>query len=353
MKSKYYFLILGILVVSYFVLGLAFAHNVIVVDKNSSTKSTSGLWASITSYFSKDKNTAAPAIDPHPLPAAEENRFDVLVMGIRGPEEADDTGRWLTDTMLLISINKTTGKTAMISIPRDIYLDMDVPEFENKFHLTGKINEVYVRGMAYNRGIDLAKIVVSKITGVHIDNAVVFDFKAFKDIVETLGGIDIHLDQPFSEKQQWGYEFSLPAGDNHLNGEQALYYARSRYSSSDFDRARRQQQIMDAIKKKAVSLGFLSSPSKITALFTSLRGDITTDFNIWGIKDILSLASSVTSGSAAITHYVLTTENHLNETHLDNGEYILLPKDGNFTQIKSFFQNIFNPPTPSPKPTTS
>ena len=92
------------------------------------------------------------------------------------------------------------------------------------------------------------KELVSKITGVYIDKAVILDFFSFEKIIDQVGGIDIVLENPFEEKQQWGYEFSLPAGPNHLDGKNALYYARSRFSSSDFDRSRRQQEVMFALK---------------------------------------------------------------------------------------------------------
>lgn len=126
---------------------------------------------------------------------------------------------------------------------------------------------MYERGLANGGGIDMAEKVISKITGIYIDKTVVFDFSAFKEIVDAVGGIDIYLEKPFKESSQWGYEFSLPAGNNHLNGEQALYYVRSRYSTNDFDRARRQQEVIIAIKNKALTLGFLTNPLKINSCF--------------------------------------------------------------------------------------
>jgi anionic cell wall polymer biosynthesis LytR-Cps2A-Psr (LCP) family protein len=168
---------------------------------------------------------------------------------------------------------------------------------------------------------------------------VVFDFEAFKKIIDTLGGIDIYLAKPFKESTQWGYEFSLPAGNNHLSGEQALYYVRSRFSTSDFDRARRQQEVIVAIKNKALSLGFLTNPLKINSLLSDLKNNIRTDFQIWDLNDILTLAKSF-NPKQSVKNYIISTENLVYETHTTNGEYILLPKEANYTGIKDVFKNI-------------
>ena len=151
----------------------------------------------------------------------------------------------------------------------------------------------------------------------------------------------------------------VPAGDNHLNGDQALYYVRSRYSTSDFDRARRQQQVVESIKKKAMSLGFLANPVKITSLYSSLKGNLTTDFNIWDTANLLSLGGTLT-GKGAIQHYLLTTENIYYETHLPNGEYVLLPRNNTFDTMRDYISAIVHGqplPTfssaPSPSPTAT
>ena len=280
--------------------------------------------------------------DPNPMPSPEEKRLDVLILGIRGEDGADveDAGGLLTDTILVASFDKDTKKTAMISIPRDLYIDLAMAAKNGKqVEVKGKINEMYEKGLANGGGIDMAEKVISKITGIYIDKTVVFDFNAFKEIVDTLGGIDIYLAKSFKEATQWGYEFSLPAGNNHLNGEQALYYVRSRYSTNDFDRARRQQEVIIAIKNKALTLGFLANPLKINSLLSDLKGNLKTDFQIWDINDILALAGSF-NPKQPVKSYVISTDNLVYETHTTGGEYILLPKDANYAGIKDLFKNI-------------
>lgn len=298
-----------------------------------------GFYTVVSSYHTIIVSEPTISGTPIPdVPAEEPDRFDVLILGMRG-DDTPDAGSFLTDTMQLVSIDRNTHKTVMVSLPRDLYIDMTGTLAEGgTIEIKGKINEIYVKGAERQQGLTLASQMVSRITGVHVDKAVIFDFKAFAQIVDSLGGIDIYLAQPFSEKTQWGYEFLLPAGNNHLNGDTALYYVRSRFSSSDFDRARRQQQVMVAIKQKATAQGFLSNPSRISGLLSALKGNVRTNLQLWEMDDAISLAKSLKS--ADLKTSVLTTENFLYETHLPNGEYVLLPKGDSFDQVKEYFKHL-------------
>lgn len=304
---------------------LGFVYNTIVVDNDS-------FLTNIThAIFGKDE--AVEENDPNPLPTPETDRLDVLILGIRGgtAKEIEGEGGLLADSILVASIDKKTKKASLISIPRDLSIDL--------LGVKGKINEIYEQSLKRKQNLELAKQIVSRISGVYVDKAVVFDFNAFKNIVDTLEGIDIYLARPFRESTQWGYEFSLPVGNNHLNGEQALYYARSRFSTSDFDRARRQQDIIVAIKNKASKNGYFSNPLKITNLLSELKGDIKTDFQIWDVRDILDLANSFNPKSK-VENYVLTYENLLYEARSTKEEYILMPKGDNYDGIRNLFKNI-------------
>ena len=308
---------------------VASAYHEITIENDS-------IWDRITGIFRRDP-TPFPE-DPNPIPSPITDRLSVLILGIRGEDDIEDGGL-LTDTMLLASIDKKTKNGFIVSIPRDLWLDMNISLKDGKpFHLTGKINEAYARGLEHGQGLSLTSQAVSRITGVPIDRAIVFDFNAFKDIVDILGGIDIVLAQPFSEPKQWGDGFSLPAGLNHLDGEKSLYYARSRYSSSDFDRARRQQEVIFAIKKKASEQGLLKTTKLATDLLEKLKDDVRTNISFWEIPDLLSLASDI--NSSALKHAVLTTENLLMETHNPKGEYILLPKTGDFKAMREYFKGL-------------
>lgn len=284
------------------------------------------------------------ADDPeYEMPKNDKDRLDVLVLGVRGEGDSVNGGL-LTDSIMLLSVDTRTGRAALVSIPRD--LTVRVTDTKNE-----KINAAYV----YN-GLGGTKKLYSRILGVAVDNVVVVDFSAFQAVVDALGGVTITLDQPFEESQQWAgtasesYAFSLPAGPNTLTGEQALYYVRSRYSSSDFDRARRQQQIMVAIKNKAQALDLSSNPVQAVQLMTTIKKHIETDLDIFDlgtIKELMEQGGQLEK----IRRYQLTTENLLYETKV-NGIYELLPRDNTFAHIKEFFGTVVSeaPVLPTPDP---
>jgi len=155
-----------------------------------------------------------------------------------------------------------------------------------------------------------------------------------------VGGVDIYLDKPFVEITQWQGVggFRLPAGWNHLNGDQALFYARSRFSTSDFDRARRQQDLIIALRKKVVSLGILSNPVKIYNILDAIGTHVKTDVTL-DIPGALALANKIDYRS--IHRLVLTPQNYLYHATAPNGAYILLPKKENFSDIEQAVVNIF------------
>ena len=262
------------------------------------------------------------------MPAKETDRLDILLLGIRGAEDTENGGL-LSDSIMLFSLHKTTGKISLVSIPRDLYVVL--PGMTK-----GKANEIYEKGIAKKDEINFTKNAFSRMTGVYVDNAMVFDFQGFKEIIDAIGGIDVELKQPFEEKNQWGYEFSLPAGKNHLDGETALYFTRSRYSSSDFDRSHRQQEVIFAIKEKVFSLGILGNPLKTSSLISDLGNNIETDFNILDIKSLLDLALGLNSSSEKLETKTISTENILYQT-TQNNIFILLPQNDDWNLIRNYF----------------
>lgn len=274
------------------------------------------------------------------IPPKDPDRINVLLLGIRGEDDPD--GGWLADGIMVASLQKSTGKVALISIPRDLYLQLPG---EVSYE---KINTAYAIGFKkYDNGLDFAKKTVAYVTGLHIDYAVAINFQAVKDIIELLGGATIYLDKPFIEDKQWGcnqdgvcVSFGLEAGRQTLNGESALLYVRSRYSSTDFDRARRQQQVLIAIKDKALSLGVLADPLKISGIIDVLSKNVRTDASPWQIPDFIKLANTVEGDNIIRKVFENSAEGLLYETKINN-IYVLLPTEGNFNKIREACQKIF------------
>lgn len=299
-----------------------------------------------------------------PLP--ESDRFNILLLGLRG--EGDPNGGLLTDSIMVLSIKKSTGQIALISVPRDLYIT--IPSTNKK----EKINYAYAFGFEKKGAAGallFSKIAVAQATGLYMNRAISVDHQALKDIVDTLGGISVTLASPLIEDQQWinggdagsswafsikselatssegaaekqKWVFEVPSGTSLLDGNTALYFVRARYATSDFDRLRRQQMVLTAMKDKALSLGILANPIKLFQILDSLSRNVRTDMGLNDFKNLLNLAGSLKNQT--IIHKVLDTtpEGLLYAGRTEGGAYILLPQGDNFSKIHEVCKNIFN-----------
>lgn len=312
-------------------------------------------------------------------PKPDPDRLNILVLGLRGEE--DPNGGLLTDSVIVVSIKKSTNQVALISIPRDLYVMMPGENYKEKINYTFALGHKK-QGMA--GGLLYSKVKISEVIGLYIDHAIAINHTAFKDIVDALGGVDIFLDKPFIEDQQWiqggdvGYSsafviqtenvnsaknassttdvasstksavvsskwiFKIPVGKYHLDGNTALYYCRARYASSDFDRARRQQQVMTAAKDKVLSLGVLANPVKTYQLLDALGKNIKTDISASDVKNLVFLTQKLDFQNMPKKVFDTTPEGLLYAGHSDAGAYILLPQDDDFSKIRDACKNIFN-----------
>jgi LCP family protein required for cell wall assembly len=270
------------------------------------------------------------------------DRLNILLLGLRGVD--DPNGGLLTDTMMVVSLKPKTNEVALISVPRDLYVSL--PNSQTK----GKINEAYAYGYKngeWKGGLKASKQEIEEVTGLDIHYVVSVDFTAFKEIIDTMGGVTVHLDKPFSENVPFEEgTISLPAGDNTLSGQKALLYSRARYSSSDFDRAKRQQQVLVAVKDKALSLGILSNPVKIVSILDSLGNHVRTDAELWEIKELAEMFRNVDGTKAKRKVFDTSEEGLLNQSHSAAGAYILLPDGGNYDKMHEACRNIFGDAQP-------
>lgn len=290
-------------------------------------------------------------VDLPPLPEKDPNRINILLLGGRGLDDPGE-GKLLSDTIMVASIEKgeESNKVALISVPRDLYVRLwCLPEKK-------KINVAYAYG-----GLDCVKNTVAITSGLYIDYAASVNFDALVETVDTLGGIDIHLTEPFEETFQWALDgqeedeywhieefeegerwvFRVPAGASHLNGSTTLYYVRSRFSSSDFDRMRRQQQVVSAIKDRVLSLGVLANPVKVYNLLDIIGKHVRTDAPWSELVELTTLVYQADTDDIKKKIFDDTPEGLLYHTFVDD-EYVLLPTAGNFSEIQAACRDIFD-----------
>jgi polyisoprenyl-teichoic acid--peptidoglycan teichoic acid transferase len=324
------------------------------------------------------------------LKGEADGRINIVLLGMRG--EHVPSGGLLADTIMVASIKPAENKLALISIPRDLFVDN--PSWGTKT----KINAVYAAGEENGKkqGISDMKKVLTDITGIPIHYGVALNFQGFVELIDALGGIEVNLSEPFTESIQFnepracdnnvftiptgkydnkktttktgrvrivksyplcfpdpkyvecGGNFNLPAGINKLDGKNTLCYTRARYSSSDFERARRQQQVLKQIKEKAFSLGTLSDFGKVNDMLNALEDNVKTDMEAWEMKRVYEIYQKMT----AIQMFQKVLENseegllYAPPKQKETG-YILLPRGDNFDKVKELFQNAFSLPTES------
>lgn len=266
-----------------------------------------------------------------------DGRVNILLLGIGG---GTHEGGQLSDTMMVVSLDPKTKDVAMLSIPRDLYVKIN-----NSY---GKINQASSDG-----GPLLAEKVVEKVIGVPVHYYVKLDFSGFKQMVDAVGGIDITVksalsdpEYPCDSNQYRSCGYYQPAGQFHMNGAQALKYARCRKGTCglDFGRAARQQEVLLAIRQKTLQLSTLTNPAKITALINAIGDHVQTDLQLDEINKLAGIAKDV--NAAKIVNKVLNTDddNYLvfGPSSLNAGS-VEVPKAGlfNYSDIHDFVKNIF------------
>src|SRR5260370_2705900 len=238
---------------------------------------------------------------------------------------------------MVVTIDPASDRVAMVSIPRDLVVGMNLQSNWSRIWVN-KINAAYEVPLvsmsccvaSQYQGRDgpgmAAEHEVGKVTGLTFDRYIAVDFVAFRDMVQALGGVDVCLTTNLDDNEYPDYHngyvsLHFKAGCQHLNGEQALEIARSRHAiqpeqSSDFGRARRQQDSMQAIKKKATTVnGFSKAPQ----LLSALQNNINTDMSLsdmravydWGknLPDTSIIRAALTAPSGAADANLLDSYN--------------------------------------------
>lgn len=300
----------------------------------------------------KGNATSVAALKSNPLPSLlkgeGDGRINILLLGRGGGNhDAPD----LTDTMLLASIDPVNHTATLISIPRDLWVSVDGQGsmkinavWENgEFRYLGQVAPGSTNSAAIQAGFDNVDKVVTATFGVPINYNVIVDFQAFKQAVDTVGGISVNVPEDlYDPTMAWENNWNpllAKAGIQNFNGTQALIYVRSRETTSDFARSLRQRTVMLALKVKVDSLGTLSNPIKIAGLINAFGNNVATDLSLSDASRLYSIVKDIPDTS--ITSVGLSDPpNHYLTTGPMNGQSIDLPTAGlfNYSAIQAFLK---------------
>ena len=326
----------------------------------------------------KDTNQIiTPTATPTPDPLAS---YSILLLGYGG---GTHDGGLLTDSIVLTKINPRKEEVSLISIPRDLWVPMQINGDEFVFK---KINEAYAIGSDDKKydnkkveftgeagGGEMAKRVVENVTGIKVDYFASIDFDGFVKIVNILGGIDVkvtsNFDYPYypieelkndtcgkSEEEMKSLEATMSGekleqqylcrfenlhfekGTQHLDGITALKFARSRHSvneGGDFNRSNRQKLVISAVRDKIMNIGFAP---KIVPTLQTLSHHIKTDIDIQKMSELVTKIPEI--ADYKIISINLTDKNVLKNSVASTKQFILTPRLGenNWDDVKLFIE---------------
>lgn len=292
------------------------------------------------------------------------NRIDgyvhFLILGMGGPSHE---GGDLTDTMLLVSYNTGTNTLTSMSLPRDIWSDTLKDKINSAYHYgeeneSGGLrpseapNEVKSGG----GGMKLTKMIVKEITGIELSYIFTVDFSGFEKLIDEVGGVDINVPDTFTdatypiagkendlceEDSTYACRYmsvTFTKGIEHMSGERALVYVRSRYADgeqgSDFARGDRQQQVITAIQKKLSTAQTYFPPSKIFTLITLMgqmvQSDMSIDEQLSFVREYGMRLRKATTRNITLEEQFVNPDNGAYD-----GRYVLVPKTS-WEEVKEY-----------------
>lgn len=298
----------------------------------------------------------------------KENHTNILLLGTGG---ANHSGGTLTDTMIVASIDHDNDWVSMLSIPRDLWVETEELYGGNRINSIVELvaeQEMYNNNLseeaAYQKGYEVLQKAVSEIMGIPIQYYAQVDFSGFVEIVDAIDGVDVVVENAIydtsypADNGSIDYQtFSIDEGPQHLDGATTLKYVRSRKSTSDFDRAARQQIVLQAIKEKALSLGVLTSPSKIKDIYDAIDSNFESNLKWDELVYLAKISSKFSSDNVStwvLNDNPLSTGGFLYpaERVLETDPFLLLPYQDDFSDIKKFANLVLIHPEVHANPLT-
>lgn len=257
-------------------------------------------------------STQEPSATPIPKLSKPEGQLNILLLG----SDWRSGNGYRTDVLLLLSLNTKSGTATLVSFPRDLYVEIPGVGME-------RINAAQEYG-----GFALTSATFMQNFGIEIDHYMLTSFGGFINIVDTLGGINVFAAKELYDicalPQAVDDYCYVPYGNNLMDGNTALWYVRSRHSSSDFDRTRRAQEVIVAIFQKAMSLNAISRGPELYTLF---QNSVDTDLDVGSVLELLPLGSKLIADPSLIRRFAVGSGQVYNYIVPATGAMVLVPDD--------------------------
>ena len=285
-------------------------------------------------------------IQPSALKGEGDGRINIMLLGIGGDgHKAGD----LADSIIVASIDPFAKEAAMLSVPRDMYVD--IPGYHsarvNAAHALGEDNPDQPGG-----GIALMRDTLEETLDISIHYYLRIDFQGFVSAIDTIGGITINLDEAvYDPNFDWEFgsnALNLPAGENTLDGQTALLLSRARGASGiglgisrgDFGRGDRQRDILLAAKDKVLSAGTYANPVRLGELIRTAGNHVRTDIQISEMLRLYEIIDSISPDKIISFGLDNGADNYLQSANID-GASVLQPKSGTYQDIQLFVRELF------------
>jgi len=261
---------------------------------------------------------------PPPIPLlSDDETVNFLLIG----SDRRSGRSFRTDTLIVMSLRYRQNAVTLLSIPRDLYVY--IPGW-----MMQRINTAYQHGELEGYpggGSSLLKETILYNLGIRVDHIAIVDFDGFRNAIDILGGIDVPLSCPFTDwriidpndsdqdPENWN-SYTIGPGLVHMDGDLALWYARSRQRSNDFDRARRQQQILRAVHSRARMLKVIP---RIPELYKKMSQSVVTDMTISDALTFVPIGLNMKADSIR-SYYI--NDQFVRPWKTSTGEAVLLPR---------------------------
>jgi len=273
-------------------------------------------------------------------PVIDVPAVNILLLGNDArPGESDISN---TDTMMLLSFDPQDQMVGLLSLPRDLWVPIP------GFGYDTRINTAYPLGETYNYeggGPQLAKDTVSSFIGQPVQYYARVNFQGFVDMINMIGGVDVVVPQTINDDkyptQDYKYKtFHIDAGPQHLDGDTALMYVRTRNVDDDYARAGRQQQVLRAVADKVLRADSLASllpqlPRMLMTIGNTVQTDVPMSLQ-------LEIATFLSKNSQPQMRQLVLDNRFGEETYSEEGAWILKPDR---TLVRNALANFFAPPT--------